>query len=148
MVAPANATDALSSAPSGFAPTRCLPPPGVGWTSGYGAPGIDLKGGSTTLCRQHHWAKGARASHRPGRSKLVSRARHATWHPAIGGDFQTLGQPVTITSKMLFDPGETKTLMPYRSGSGAFLLSVAVIHARTGSLSLQPAEGRMVGYGM
>jgi hypothetical protein len=34
--------------------------------------GIDLKGGSTTLCRQHHRAKGAQASHRPGRSKLTS----------------------------------------------------------------------------
>jgi hypothetical protein len=29
---------------------------------------------------------------------------------------------------MLLDPGETKTLMPYRPGARAFLLPVAVIH--------------------
>jgi hypothetical protein len=76
-------------------------------------------------CRQYHSVasaieRGRTGKPQTGASTLMSRPgmRHDTL--AMGGDFQALGQPVTITAEMLLDLGETWTLMPYRPVSGAF----------------------------
>jgi hypothetical protein len=82
--------------------------------------GIDLKGGSTTALSPAPPGEGRTGKPQTGAIDAHVEARHATRHLAIGGDFRTLGQQVTITSRMLFDPGEARTLMTYRPGSGAY----------------------------